>query len=198
MYLVSFIIGLIVVISSIFLIRHELNKAVRQQAQLLEQSRLYKGADLFEMLENLQMSLDEMNRSFYEIADDLEGKYSIHEKEIQNISEYIESLKQSQSKIKQERLSVKEQLVNMSFKPEKLETIDNAVRDPIKQPDYIQPETKPLVENKPLFEGKAEKNQQQLVDTITLLRSQGLTLTQIAKELDMGLGEIQLLIALHK
>lgn len=191
MYLVSFVIGLIVVISSIFLIRHELNKAVRQQAQLLEQSRLYKGSDLFEMLENLQLSIDEMNRSFYEIADDLEGKYSIHEKEIQNISEYIESMKQPQSKSKQERLTVKEQVVNMSVKPEQTESIDY-VEDPLKRPDNIQSGKKPL------FEGKTERNQQQLIDTITLLRSQGLTLTQIAKELDMGLGEIQLLIALRK
>ena len=87
MYIVSFVIGLIIVISSIFLIRHEFNKAIRSQKLLLEQSKVYKGSDLFDLLESLQTSIDDMNRAFYEIAGDLEGKYSVHEKEIQILNE---------------------------------------------------------------------------------------------------------------
>ena len=192
MYLVSFVIGLIVVISSIFLIRFELNKAVRQQAQLLEQSRIYKGSDLFEMLENLQLSLDEMNQSFYDIADDLEGKYSIHEKEIRDILEKIELIKSETPKSKPEINAVKKQVINMSK-----QVGQNNVNDGLSLQEIDQSGRNEFVE---MHNGKSKKdnNQQDLIETITQLRSQGLSLAQIAKELNMGLGELQLLIAVRK
>ena len=99
MYLVSFLIGLIIVISSIFLIRREFNQAVRSQKMLLNQSKVYKDTDLFELLEGLQLSIDEMNRAFYDIADDLEGKYSIHEKEIRLLEEAILDVKKTIAKL---------------------------------------------------------------------------------------------------
>ena len=93
MYMVSFTIGLIIVISSLFLMRNELNRAIKKQEQILEQSKLYKEGDLFNLLEALQVSIDEMNRAFYEIADDLEGKYSIHEKEINDLAQLVNDIK---------------------------------------------------------------------------------------------------------
>lgn len=192
MYIVSFIIGLIIVVSSIFLIRHEFNKAIRSQKTLLEQSRVYKGSDLFELLESMQLSIDEMNRAFYDIAGDLEGKYSIHEKELQLLSEKLEQLSTITNQfnlIRQMGTSERDNKINApEVKPlsehiEKMKSIklfeQNETDEALAQSQFLSEETE-----------KMEK--------IVLLRSQGYTLPQIAKELGIGMGEIQLLINLKK
>ena len=192
MYIVSFIIGLIIVVSSIFLIRHEFNKAIRSQKTLLEQSRVYKGSDLFELLESMQLSIDEMNRAFYDIAGDLEGKYSIHEKELQLLSEKLEQLSTITNQfnlIRQMGTSERDNKINApEVKPlsehiEKMKSIklfeQNETDEVLAQSQFLSEETE-----------KMEK--------IVLLRSQGYTLPQIAKELGIGMGEIQLLIKLKK
>ena len=192
MYIVSFIIGLIIVVSSIFLIRHEFNKAIRSQKTLLEQSRVYKGSDLFELLESMQLSIDEMNRAFYDIAGDLEGKYSIHEKELQLLSEKLEQLSTITNQfnlIRQMGTSERDNKINApEVKPlsehiEKMKSIklfeQNEPDEALAQSQFLSEETE-----------KMEK--------IVLLRSQGYTLPQIAKELGIGMGEIQLLINLKK
>ena len=192
MYIVSFIIGLIIVVSSIFLIRHEFNKAIRSQKTLLEQSRVYKGSDLFELLESMQLSIDEMNRAFYDIAGDLEGKYSIHEKELQILAERLEQLTIITNQfnlIRQMGTSERDNKINApEVKPlsehiEKMKSIklfeQNETDEALAQSQFLSEETE-----------KMEK--------IVLLRSQGYTLPQIAKELGIGMGEIQLLINLKK
>lgn len=192
MYIVSFIIGLIIVVSSIFLIRHEFNKAIRSQKTLLEQSRVYKGSDLFELLESMQLSIDEMNRAFYDIAGDLEGKYSIHEKELQILAERLEQLTIITNQfnlIRQMGTSERDNKINApEVKPlsehiEKMKSIklfeQNEPDEALAQSQFLSEETE-----------KMEK--------IVLLRSQGYTLPQIAKELGIGMGEIQLLINLKK
>ena len=192
MYIVSFIIGLIIVVSSIFLIRHEFNKAIRSQKTLLEQSRVYKGSDLFELLESMQLSIDEMNRAFYDIAGDLEGKYSIHEKELQILAERLEQLTIITNQfnlIRQMGTSERNNKINdpevkpLSEHIEKMKSIklfeQNETDEALAQSQFLSEETE-----------KMEK--------IVLLRSQGYTLPQIAKELGIGMGEIQLLINLKK
>ncbi len=206
MYLVSIIIGLIIVISSIFLIRSELNRAVRSQAMLLQQSRVYKDADLFELLESLQSSIDEMNRAFYDIANDLEGKYSIHEKEINLLNEKVEmhlsKLANHEKKIiaiekvfgnqtKQvPSKSVKDNIEHMNTITYSASQIDN--RENISE----------LTENKPAIRDPAisavDDSESEVLTKIIELRSKGKTLPQIAKELGIGMGELQLLISLKK
>ncbi len=221
MYMVSFTIGLIIVISSLFLMRNELNKAIKKQEQILEQSKLYKEGDLFNLLEALQVSIDEMNRAFYEIADDLEGKYSIHEKEIsdltqlvndvktmtaskvekiiaQNTDTQIESLKDIQSNLSkmQKQFDQKNRNQNRSFEPsewlihdedDSSDLEDLPVSKSSKHNDIITDQTQNF-----------NSNELETIDKIILLRSQGKSLTQIAKELGIGMGEIQLLLSLKK
>lgn len=172
MFLVSFIIGLIIVISSIFLIRQEFNRAVRSQKMILEQSRVYKDEDLFTLLESLQSSVDEMNRAFYEIAADLEGKYSVHEKEIELINNRLLTL-QAIKKQKTEVSSTKASIQAMQAK-----TV-NKVEEDTAAPQIISREDV-------------------LLDKIIAMRSEGKPLNQIAKELGIGMGELQLLLTLKK
>lgn len=172
MFLVSFIIGLIIVISSIFLIRQEFNRAVRSQKMILEQSRVYKDEDLFTLLESLQSSVDEMNRAFYEIAADLEGKYSVHEKEIELINNRLLTL-QAIKKQKMEESSTKASIQAMQAKKV------NKVEEDTAAPQIISREDV-------------------LLDKIIAMRSEGKPLNQIAKELGIGMGELQLLLTLKK
>lgn len=206
MYLISIIIGLIIVISSIFLIRSELNRAVRSQAMLLQQSRVYKDADLFELLESLQSSIDEMNRAFYDIADDLEGKYSIHEKEIHLLNEKVEmhlsKLANHEKKIIviEKTFGAKSQQVPSKSVKENIDHM-NTIAYSASQKDYRE-NTSELTENQPAKSEPAisvvDDNDSEVLTKIIELRSKGKTLPQIAKELGIGMGELQLLISLKK
>lgn len=173
MYFVSIVIGLILVISSLFLIRWEFNKAVNSQAQMIEQSRVYKDSDLFQLLENLQLSIDEMNTAFYDIAQDLEGKYSLHEKE-------IEDLKKAMFQI-QGRLS------------DKSTPVVNMVEENLKAMTQIKEIKKEIEATIEISPNKTDKRSE-----IIRLRSRGIPIAQIAKDLDIGVGEIQLLLRLKQ
>lgn len=180
MYIISFTIGLIIVISSIFLIRKEVNRAVRSQSLLLEQSRIYKDADLFDLLESLQQSVDEMNRAFYDIAGDLEGKYSVHEKEIQIINDKLDLMKNGfEPKVRTKELV------------QKMDQMNSEKREPELRTALPHEEVGQV-------EGPIINDDQALIEKIIELRSKGKSLTQIAKELGIGMGEIQLLLALKK
>lgn len=189
MYIVSFVIGLIIVISSIFLIRFELNRAVRSQAMLLEQSKVYKDSDLFDMLENLQSSIDEMNRAFYDIASDLEGKYSIHDKEIELINQMIETLKK--------------QIISSHLEPQPHNSTGE-IRANINNMNKKNDDKKQVLldndftDQELLEVGKNNNHEQELIDQIIEMRSTGKSLAQIARELGIGMGEIQLLLSLKK
>ncbi len=173
MYFVSIVIGLILVISSLFMIRREFNKAAITQAQMIEQSRVYKDADLFQLLENLQLSIDEMNIAFYDIAQDLEGKYSLHEKEIEELKKTLIQTKEFVSEKKSEtKFSVEKNLKVMAeIKEQRNETELSEV----------------------CLDEKLDKRSE-----IIKLRSRGLPIAQIAKDLDMGVGEVQLLLRLKQ
>ncbi len=192
MYIVSFIIGLIIVVSSIFLIRHEFNKAIRSQKTLLEQSRVYKGSDLFELLESMQLSIDEMNRAFYDIAGDLEGKYSIHEKELQILAERLEQLTIITNQFN---------LIRQMGTSERNNKINDPEVKPLSEHIEKMKSIKLFEQNEPdeaLAQSQFLSEETEKMEKIVLLRSQGYTLPQIAKELGIGMGEIQLLINLKK
>ena len=203
MYIVSFVIGLIIVISSIFLIRHEFNKAIRSQKTLLEQSRVYKGSDLFELLESMQLSIDEMNRAFYDIAGDLEGKYSIHEKELQLLADKLEHLTDITHQfnlLKHNTISDRDHKMSLteteplSVHIEKMKSLKGFKSDVSDdQLAQLKQENVEFVDSAQMISEETLK-----IEKIVLLRSQGYTLPQIAKELGIGMGEIQLLINLKK
>jgi len=198
MYLVSFIIGLFIVISSVLLIRSELNRAVRSQALLLQQSRVYKDTDLFELLESLQSSIDEMNRAFYDIASDLEGKYSIHEKEIQILND--------QAKVHLSKLANHEKKIIGLEKTTILPMPVKSVKDNIEQMNTNANKATQTEKNASQIDrGENELSKvaindrdSEVLTKIIELRSMGKSLPQIAKELGIGMGELQLLISLKK
>lgn len=184
MYVMSIIFGLIIVISSIFMIRRELNRAIIKREQLLEHSKFYKDEDLFSLIENLQISIDEMNNAFYDIANDLEEKYSQHEKEIQLLDEKVASLLE-RSKVNDERDKLdKNQIDHIAIHKAKMDLSKNE----IEQKKQLE-----LIKQASLIDCKSDET---LREKVVNLRSEGLSLKAIAKELDIGIGELQLLIQL--
>lgn len=172
MYIVSFILGLIIVFSSIFLIRRELNRALLKQSQLIEQSRFYEQEDLFSTLEALQISINDMNHAFYDIAGDLEGKISVHQKEIELLQDELRT-----------RFVVEQR---------------KKTRDSIQVMQAPQEVPQELPQQMPQSKETTSQSETYVIDQIIEMRSRGLPLTQIAKELGIGMGELQLLLSLKK
>ncbi|OJV64663.1 MAG: hypothetical protein BGO41_13765 [Clostridiales bacterium 38-18] len=217
MYMVSFTIGLIIVISSLFLMRNELNRAIKKQEQIVEQTKLYKEGDLFNLLEALQISIDEMNRAFYEIADDLEGKYSTHEKEINDLISKVEDMKSS-TYLDAERAipneTVKDIQTSLSRMQQQFDQKNRGkhpnrhldsdfepsewLSDGFEESDVVENSFKVPSNQMNKTMQPYENQELETIDKIILLRSQGKSLTQIAKELGVGMGEIQLLLSLKK
>ena len=93
--------------------------------------------------------VDDLNAAYYEIVSDLEGKYSIHDKEIEILQEKLE-----------------------------------AIQVPRKQVSAI----KSAINEKELDE------QERICLEAVRMRQEGLSMGQIARELNMGIGELQLLL----
>jgi len=213
MYLVSILIGLVIVISSLFLMRREFNRAIRSQSLLLDQSSLYKDSDLFEILESLQSSIDGMNQAFYDIANDLEGKYSIQSKELELLQEKSQAqemiLNTLSAKIKKNHLDNSvisgsfsdvnplSRVKNINSSPENTVDDINSTKDIKTHVNDLNEIRKNQARLKDITIDNTDE-EQDLLEKITTLRSQGYTLNQIAKELEIGMGEIQLLIQLKK
>lgn len=159
------------------------------------------------MLESLQTSIDEMNRAFYDIASDLEGKYSMHEKEIELINQMLETLKKqvvsgnlgseisknsSRDSTKIVSNEIKTNINQMNKKLEAAAGLSDGVKrydNQVKEDIYDQRYEKDVTPN---------IKEQELIDQVIEMRSRGKTLAQIAKELGIGMGEIQLLLSLKK
>lgn len=73
MWFVAILAGVLSVLFGVLILRRELNTALRIAPRA--------GGDA----EEFRRELEEMNSSFFDIANDLEGKYSVHEKQIQDM-----------------------------------------------------------------------------------------------------------------
>jgi hypothetical protein len=116
-----------------------------------------------------------MNRAFYDIAGDLEGKYSIHERELRLLNETVQALRTKSASDSKDTLRTNAKASIDSMKMSATENIND--------PNVQQP---------------SEPSEALLLDRVIVMRSEGKTLTQIAKELGIGMGELQLLLTIKK
>ena len=199
MFVVSFIIGLVIVISSIFMLRRELNKATYTRSQLLEQSKVYNNEDLLRLLEDLQLSINDMNNSFYEIVNEIEGNVSLNGKEIEDLTKQVEfvmeKLKAQDAFKDHVKTEIRDNLKIMSNIKQATPSSTSSVleietiHETLKKPDVSA--------EKLVLDWKEQSKNDKTIAEITTLRSQGYSLTEIAKKLGMGMGEIQLLINMN-
>jgi hypothetical protein len=181
------------------MLRRELNTAVQTRSQLVEQAGIYNQDDLFKMLEDLQLSINEMNGAFYEIIGEMEGNISLHEKLISDIEARMTQYEAAELAVTQAQSQVKRELSENLKRMNQLQEVSRPAEQ-VPVANGISPETNEKRSSELNVKMAREAVKESSEDTmakITTLRSQGYALTEIAKMLGMGMGEIQLLINMN-
>ncbi len=212
MFIVSILIGLVLVISSLFMIKREINKATYNRNKLIDETELYDREDLLKILEDMQLSLNQMNEAFYDIANDLEGKYSVHDKEIADIQSKLDVLRSKNQLTKRSRegkinSGVAKHQSHMNQIQEKKDDNDEesgVLYEAHHQKVYENTQASALSEEVGKGTDHLSYHKRESQDDIDVrskviaLRSQGYTLPEIAKKLGMGIGELQLMLNIKK
>lgn len=225
MFILSIVSGVLIILSAVFLLRKEFLKAVKQQHAYLEQAKVFDKENLSQLLLDMQKSIDDMNQAFYDIANDLEGKYSIHEKELsdvirdlgrlseqlKSVSYNVENLSDLVCKLSEE--DEQSRLVRLNDDEANEETtrsieINRALEaeNVILQPPILSEEKNDVIFEQKVEnlvpEGPAEPRERSLEDIemndkILSLSKLGYDKRQIAKEMGIGLGALELIIKLN-
>lgn len=160
MFLMSIILGLLIVIGSILLIRKEFKKSLDLRVSKLGDFSDVEKRKIIEVIEDLEDEINNLNNAFYDIVNDLEGKYSIHEKQIELLEEKIQAIQESNQK-------------NMSKKE-------------------VKKLKKEINEQKEILEDTSIRSQ------AIKMRSENMSIRDIAKTLNIGVGELKLLLNINK
>jgi len=157
----SIILGLLIVIGSVLLIRQEFKKSLDLRVSKLGDFSDVEKRKIIEVIEALEDEINNLNNAFYDIVNDLEGKYSIHEKQIELLEEKFEKIKSQGHQDKKPTKELKK------------------LKEDIKEKKELLDETS--------IRGRAIK-----------MRSQNMSIREIAKTLDIGIGELKLLLNINK
>lgn len=156
----SIILGLLIVIGSILLIRKEFKKSLDLKVSKLGDFSDVEKRKIVEVIEDLEDEINNLNNAFYDIVNDLEGKYSIHEKQIELLEEKIQAIQESNQK-------------NISKKE-------------------VKELKKEINEQKEILEDTSIRSQ------AIKMRSENMSIRDIAKTLNIGIGELKLLLNINK
>lgn len=156
----SIILGLLIVIGSILLIRLEFKKSLDLKVSKLGDFSDVEKRKIIAVIEDLENEINNLNNAFYDIVNDLEGKYSIHEKQIELLEEKLEGIQKNQ------------------------------------QSDFSEKEIKNL--KKELYEEKEMLEDSSIRSQAIKMRSENMSIRDIAKTLNIGVGELKLLLNINK
>lgn len=156
----SIILGLLIVIGSILLIRLEFKKSLDLKVSKLGDFSDVEKRKIIAVIEDLENEINNLNNAFYDIVNDLEGKYSIHEKQIELLEEKIQGIQESNQK-------------NISKKE-------------------VKELKKEINEQKEILEDTSIRSQ------AIKMRSENMSIRDIAKTLNIGIGELKLLLNINK
>ena len=146
---------------SVFLIRREFVSANREQKRAFNSLSDENVNQVMQYLKKIEKELDDLNAAYYEIVSDLEGKYSVHDKEIELLQERLEAIQLP--------------------KPVKTYKMKNNTAGSQSVTDRFEPEV-------------VLDEQTKICQEAVRLKQNGRTMSQIARELNMGIGELQLLL----
>ena len=156
----SIILGLLIVIGSILLIRNEFKKSLDLRVSKLGDFSDVEKRKIIEVIEDLEEEINNLNNAFYDIVNDLEGQYSIHQKQIELLEEKIELLQTNHDS------------------------------------DVSKKEMKNL--KKEIFEQKELLEDSSIRSQAIKMRSENMSVRDIAKTLNIGVGELKLLLNINK
>lgn len=211
----SILLGAVIVASALILLKREFNNAYFIGRKKPNNSTPILGEmtsiRIDEAINEVESVVTGMSEAFYDIAGDLEGKYSIHEKEISLINDKITMLenllnKQQQlivdynrqlKKIEKATLKKENALVEDTFDLEtriEMRGAGEVLKESAPASDFI--ESNEVIPVTPVI--LYEKEDNGVKGRIIALRSEGYSLKQIAKELNIGIGEIQLILNMKR
>jgi hypothetical protein len=158
---VSISIGLFIAIFSLIMIRREVMKASFFKHVKLSDSI---SDDVIKRIQAIEVSIEEMNQSYYDIVGDLEGKYSVHEKELEIL----------ENKMNEATQLAKELSRMLNYQGKEIASI----REPVVQETITEETTET----------------DSLQNEILRLHSLGYDEYQIAKKLNKGVREIKMIM----
>lgn len=208
---IMMVLGLGLIIWSLYLIRREIEKGNLKLTRSIESFDDSSAIKLLQVLEELENQMTEMNQSFYELVSDLEGSFSIHDKELQLLTERMVKIEKQLGMITSEikiTHEVKEgysgRAKAKAYQPPKVEVeTTKAVKEHIELMNTVEekkevaPQTNISHSTGRGMLSLSPEESTQLKQKIVNLRKEGHNLSQIAKILNIGIGELQLFIKLN-
>lgn len=169
--------GVILIFISLFILGKEVDKAKNSKPSFQNSS------DILKYIENMEKTLNEMNESFYEICNELEGNYSVHDKEIQLLYNEIDNLKKANDNVKKVQKRIKKDL---------RDEIKDKKDIPEKENKYPKISVGEMVENADSEKGVTTR------EKVKYLHNLGKSPSEIARVLNIGIGEVELFINIKK
>lgn len=200
--MISFLImsmGLGLVIWSLYSIRREIERGNLNLTKGLSGVSDHNLERIVHYLDELEKQMNDMNTAFYELVSELEGSFSVHDKEIQLVTQRLERM-EKQMKLLTSEVRIENQPVpQMSGK---------AAAQKVRTYQSNQNQVQQNVEAEASLLENTERSPQKILtlspdeahlmkQKILSLRKEGHSLAQIAKNLNVGLGELQLFIKLN-
>lgn len=194
--IVMMILGLGLIIWSLYSIRKDIEFGNLKMTKGLSGVSDHNLEKIIHYLDELEKQMDEMNAAFYDLISELEGNYSVNEKEVSLLNERIQLLETKISEINANtRINY-----NRSDKPSKTEIKTPAkveIVQTIEEPVIEMLQTLDEVNPQPSVLGLSPSEAHMMKQKIFTLRKEGYNLSQIAKNLNIGIGELQLFIKLN-
>lgn len=207
--MLSFIImflGLGLVIWSLYMIQKDIERGRIKFMKGLDGVSDHNLDRIIRYLDELEKQMNDMNASFYDLVSDLEGSFSIHDKELQLVSERIEKIEKQLSQVTSEVRIEKREAINTEVnkaKFKKYQTQEISPKSEIltqtsisKEVPVNEAQTKDSELRGPIMKLTPEEAHH-MKQRIVALRKEGHSLSQIAKILNVGFGELQLFIKLN-
>jgi hypothetical protein len=202
--ILSIILGVGIVVLSYFLIRRELAKSVddfstRYPGISDDNTRVILGQ--FDRMESL---VNDLNASYYDLISDLEGKYSLHDKEIALLEE---KLQKTQLELKDVGRTISDEVRSVRSSeggfprpaPAQRAQEPSGRLNPSDEADGREWTEEPSVRDRRLeLMNLSDSERERVRRTIVELRQKGYTLLKIAKQLNVGVGELQLFLNINR
>lgn len=200
----SFIImsvGLGLVIWSLYSIRKDIERGNLELTKGLSGVSDHNLERIVKYLDELEKQMNGMNEAFYDLISDLEGSYSIHEKEISLMVDRLCKLEKQTAMLTSD-VRIETQAADLKD-PKKVRAYQkNEMPYKAEEPSRYKSEEKaPYFAEEPIevpkMLGLSPSEAIAMKQRILALRKEGKNISQIAKELNVGIGELQLFIKLN-
>lgn len=179
------ILGLGLVIWSLYSIRRDIETGNLELTKGLSGVSDRNLEKIIYYLDELEKQMNDMNAAFYDLVADLEGSYSVHDKEISLLTARIEQLEGKRTEgsnlVSRDKLDIEPEVEKFSEEAIPLPSL----------------EVQEAVDVKSGTMGLTPEEAHIMKQRIFALRKEGHSLSQIAKILNVGLGELQLFIKLN-